>query len=154
MRNLIHIFVSLLLLVGCDTNRAYEDYKTIDPFGWNKDSVAQFDVNVPEIGQPYNIYINVRNKGNYPNSNLWLFMEIQEPEGKLLTDTIEYILAEKSGKWRGSGIGDLFDNQFIYRKNVVFEKDGTYQFRIQQGMRTETLKGIHDIGLRIEKLNN
>ena len=154
MRNLIYIFGSLLLLVACDTNRVYEDYKTIDPSGWNKDSVAQFDVDVPEIDQPYNVYINVRNKGNYPNSNLWLFMEIQEPEGKLLTDTIEYILAEKSGKWRGSGIGDLFDNQFVYRKNVVFEKEGTYQFRIQQGMRTEMLKGIHDIGLRIEKLNN
>jgi gliding motility-associated lipoprotein GldH len=154
MRNLIYIFGSLLLLVACDTNRVYEDYKTIDPSGWNKDSVAQFDVHVPEIDQPYNIYINVRNKGNYPNSNLWLFMEIQEPEGKLLTDTVEYILAEKSGKWRGSGIGDLFDNQFVYRKNVVFEKEGTYQFRIQQGMRTEMLTGIHDIGLRIEKLNN
>jgi gliding motility-associated lipoprotein GldH len=71
----------------------------------------------------------------------------------MLTDTVEYILAEKSGKWRGSGIGDLFDNQFSYRKNIRFEKPGKYQLSIRQGMRAEQLKGIHDIGLRVEKQN-
>jgi hypothetical protein len=28
---------------------------------------------------------------------------------------------------------------------------GTYQFNIQHGMRTGDLKGVYDIGLRIEK---
>jgi hypothetical protein len=29
---------------------------------------------------------------------------------------------------------------------------GTYEFSIQHGMRIENLKGVYDIGLRIEKI--
>lgn len=152
-----HIFKAILLitiLVSCDSKRVYEEYKTIDPAGWNKDSLARFDVPITDTVQGNNIYINIRNKGNYPYSNIWLFMEVTDPTGKLLTDTVEYTLADKTGKWRGSGIGDLFDNQFVYRQHVTFEHPGVYHFSIQQGMRAKNLKGIHDIGLRVEKQNN
>ena len=153
MRILLVGIVGMLLLVACDTNRVYEDYQAIDPEGWHKDSLARFQVEMEPGSDAYNLYINIRNQGNYPNSNIWLFLEVEQPDGKLLTDTVEYILADKSGKWRGSGIGDLFDSQFIYRKNVQFEQAGAYEFRIRQGMRAQKLKGIHDVGLRIEKYN-
>lgn len=153
MKNIFKAIIVLMMLAACDSNRVYEEYKTIDPGGWHKDSVASFNVEINEAGQGYNLYINIRNQGNYPNSNIWLFLEVESPDGQMLTDTVEYILAEKSGKWRGSGIGDLFDNQFSYQQNVPFEKPGNYQFLIRQGMRAEQLKGIHDIGLRVEKQN-
>ncbi len=153
MKNIFNGIIVLLALVACDSNRLYEEYKTIDPAGWHKDSIASFELEISEPGQGYNLYINIRNQGNYPNSNIWLFLEVESPQGQMLTDTVEYILAEKSGQWRGSGIGDLFDNQFSYRQNVRFENPGKYQFFIRQGMRAEQLKGIHDIGLRIEKQN-
>ena len=153
MRNILKAIILVAILVACDSNRVYEEYKAIDTSGWNKDSIARFDVNVTDTVSGNNIYINLRNKGNYPNSNIWLFLAVKAPNGTLLTDTVEYTLAEKSGKWKGSGIGDLFDNQFLYRKNIVFEQPGVYQFMIRQGMRTEMLKGIHDIGLRVETQN-
>ena len=145
--------VFLLVLIACDRNRVFEEYKTIPSSEWHKDSIATFNVDVADTVHGYNLYINIRNKGNYANSNIWLFMEVQDPDGQLLTDTVEYVLAEKSGKWRGSGIGDLFDNQFLYRQNVIFETPGEYQFMIRQGMRAQKLNGIHDIGLRVEKQN-
>ncbi|WP_299578356.1 gliding motility lipoprotein GldH [uncultured Sunxiuqinia sp.] len=153
MKNILRGIAIILLIVACDANRVYEDYKFIGEEGWHKDSAARFQVPVDSSGSSHNVYINIRNKGNYPNSNIWLFLEIVSPQGKVLTDTVEYILAEKSGKWRGSGIGDLFDNQFLYRKNVHFDEPGEYRFAIRQGMRAQQLKGIHDIGLRVEKQN-
>ncbi|HKJ42587.1 MAG TPA: gliding motility lipoprotein GldH [Sunxiuqinia sp.] len=154
MRNILKVIILIGILASCDSKRVFEDYKTIDPSGWNKDSLARFDVAITDTVHANNIYIDVRNNGNYPNSNLWLFTQVQAPNGKLLTDTVEYILADKAGKWRGSGIGDLFDNQFLYRKNVRFEHPGVYHFSVQQGMRAKNLKGIHDIGLRVEKQND
>ncbi|MGQ7869016.1 gliding motility lipoprotein GldH [Sunxiuqinia sp. sy24] len=153
MKNILKGIVLVLLFAACDTNRVYEDYKAIGRDGWHKDSLASFIVPIDSSGQNHNIYINIRNKGTYPNSNIWLFLEVASPQGQLLTDTVEYILAEKSGQWRGSGIGDLFDNQFLYRRNVHFEESGEYRFSIRQGMRAKNLKGIHDIGLRVEKQN-
>ena len=153
MKKVFKGIVFLLTLVACDANSVFEEYKPIAPGGWDKDSLACFNVEVDDTIQKYNLYVNIRNKGNYANSNIWLFLDIKSPDGQLLTDTVEYILAERSGKWRGSGIGDLFDNQFVYRTNVMFEKSGMYRFIIRHGMRTKKLKGIHDIGLRVETQN-
>ncbi len=154
MRRVLYFLIAGWLLFACDSKRVFEDYKQIAPGGWNKDSLKVFEFEAVDATQHHNLYINIRNKGNYPNSNIWLFLQIKSPSGEILTDTVEYILAEPNGKWRGSGIGDLFDNQFLYKQNVYFPETGTYQFSIQQGMRTEVLEGIHDIGLRIEKKTN
>ena len=153
MKKILQVVVLIGILFACDSRRVYEDYKTIDSSGWEKDSLARFNVPITDTVKSNNIYIDIRNKGDYPNSNIWLFVNVKAPDGKVLTDTVEYILAEKSGKWTGSGIGDLFDNQFKYRNNVIFDKPGVYQFSIQQGMRGDKLEGIHDIGLRIETQN-
>ncbi|MGQ8337242.1 gliding motility lipoprotein GldH [Sunxiuqinia sp. A32] len=153
MKRFLVILLLATIIFSCDDNRIFEDYHTIDTKGWHKDSIQVFEVEASDAQQNHNVYINIRNKGNYPNSNLWLFLTIDSPDGESLTDTVEFVLAEPSGKWTGSGIGDLFDNQFPYRQNVYFPEAGTYRFSIQQGMRTELLEGIHDVGLRIEKQN-
>ena len=97
----------LLIVVAftaCDRNRIYESYKEIGQNGWNKDSVLAFKFIIADTVQANNLYINIRNKGNYPNSNLWLFLSVDSPEGTTLTDTVEFILADNNGKWKGSGL--------------------------------------------------
>jgi gliding motility-associated lipoprotein GldH len=95
--------------------------------------------------------VDIRNKGNYPYSNLWLFLSIRSPDGKQVTDTVEFTLAEASGRWKGSGLGGLYDNQILYKKSVYFPHKGYYRFSLKQGMRDNVLKGINDIGIRVEK---
>jgi gliding motility-associated lipoprotein GldH len=68
-----------------------------------------------------------------------------------MTDTVEILLADPLGRWKGTGVGDLFDNQTLYRKDMKFPVRGEYQFSIKQAMRPVRLKGIQDIGLRLEK---
>jgi len=136
---------------SCDSNVVFENYKTVGNQGWHKDSAIMFTVDLQDTMSFYNVYLDIRNKGNYPNSNIWLFVNIRSPEEKLLTDTVELILADHSGKWRGSGIGDLFDNQFLYQQNLSFPVAGKYEFSVRQGMRTTKLQGIQDVGIRLEK---
>ena len=146
------IFMILLwTFAACDSRVIFEDYHPVGNRGWHKDSAIVFTVNLQDKRQSYNLYLNIRNKGNYPNSNIWLFVNIKSPEGKLLTDTVELVLADHSGKWRGSGIGDLFDNQFLYQQNLSFPVAGEYQFSVRQGMRATKLQGIQDVGIRLEK---
>jgi gliding motility-associated lipoprotein GldH len=67
-------------------------------------------------------------------------------------DTIEVILADNRGKWLGSGLGDIWDLQQIYKENIRFAQQGRYTFEYQQAMRTEKLPFILDVGLRVEKV--
>lgn len=140
----------LFVLTSCDRKRVYESYRRLDDKGWNKDSLVVFRAQLTDTIKNHNLYVNIRNKGTYPYSNLWLFLTIQSPDGTSKTDTVEFTLAEPSGKWKGSGIGGLHDNQIPYKSSVYFPHKGEYVFSLKQGMRDNVLPGIRDIGVRIE----
>ena len=156
MKHIFFCFIclSLLLSLGsCDRKRVFESYKELDKNGWNKDSVVVFDVQLKDTIKNHNLFVNIRNKGTYPYSNIYLFMTIGSPDGMMKTDTVEFTLADPKGRWKGSGIGGLHDNQILYKNSVFFPHKGIYKFQIKQGMRDNVLQGIRDVGIRIEKAN-
>jgi len=145
-------FMMLPLLVSCGPDVIYEDYVTIPEDGWSKDSMASFKVNIDDVDSYYKIYINIRNKSDYPNSNIWLFLNVESPDGKTVRDTLNIFLADEHGKWLGSGWGDLFLVKYLYHHQPLkFVHPGEYVFNIIQGMRYDELEGIQNIGITIEK---
>jgi len=151
---LIHsvIFFSILaVFVSCDKNLVFEKNLPIPDDGWNKDSVLLFDIPITDTLQNHNFYINVRNDIKYKYSNLWLFIEIDRPGNISVTDTFEITLADPSGKWLGEGFGGVKNRQVIYKGNIYFPVSGEYKINIRHGMRENVLKGIDDIGIRLEK---
>jgi len=154
MRQFFITFLILSLiasLIACDQKKVFEAYRRIDEKGWNKDSVVVFNVHLSDTIKNHNLYVNIRNKGTYAYSNIYLFLTIGSPDGVMRTDTVEFTLADPSGKWRGSGIGGLHDNQIPYKSSVYFPHKGDYKFMIKQGMRNNVLQGIRDVGFRVEK---
>lgn len=149
--NLIAISAMFVWLVSCDHSRVFEAYQPLPEEGWHKDSVASFEVDIKDTVQNHNLYINVRNDINYLYSNLWIFMQIEQPGEKITTDTFEVLLADQTGKWLGEGFGGKKNRQVLYNSNVYFPVSGNYKISIQQGMRDELLENISDIGIRIEK---
>lgn len=148
------IFGALLISIfACDRNQVFEEYKTIPQKNWHKDSLVVFNIPVTDTTQNHNLIVNIRNDINYKYSNLWLFIEVQQPGGEAIKDTFELSLADPSGKWLGDGFGGLKTRHVIFRRNVYFPATGNYQINIQQGMREELLAGISDVGFRVEKLN-
>jgi gliding motility-associated lipoprotein GldH len=146
---------SLLLLAiffsSCDRARLYEQNKSIPESGWSQTNILKFDVDIKDPSTPANFYVNVRNADGYPYGNIFLFVKTVFPNGKLSNDTLECVLADEKGKWLGTGMGDIYDNQIPFKRNVRFPLAGTYHFEIAQGMRIESVPLIMDIGLRIEK---
>ena len=141
-------------LAGCDAGRVYDQYKEIPDAAWHKDSLVVFNVPIDDTLQNHNLLIQLRNATSYNFSNLWLFIEITQPDGEILKDTFEVVLADLSGRWLGQGYGGLKTLQAIYRRDVYFPKSGEFTIAIQHGMRQEVLKGIHDVGFRVEKASS
>jgi gliding motility-associated lipoprotein GldH len=141
----------LLFLVSCDNARIFEQNQEIPESGWTTDNVVKFDVDIKDPSAATNFYINVRQADGYPYSNLFLFIKTVFPDGKFSSDTLECVLADDKGKWLGSGLGDIYDNQIPFKRNTRFPVAGLYHFEIQQAMRTDNLPLIMDVGLRIEK---
>jgi len=140
----------VLALFACNNKVVFEQYQRIPDKTWHKDSVLNFTIAVDDTVANNNFLINVRNDVNYKYSNLWLFLQIEQPDGKTINDKFEIVLADPSGKWLGSGFSGLKTREVVYRRNVFFPVSGEYKVSIQQGMRENNLKGISDIGIRIE----
>ena len=147
------IFLLLWSAVSCDPGKVTDQYHPVRNATWDADSVFSFTFNIARSTQNHNIWFNVRNDNSYAFSNLWLFVTIASTKGETVTDTVQIVLAEPSGKWIGRGFSGIYDNRIIFRRNVFFPESGEYTIHLKHGMRPAQLKGITDIGIRVEKIN-
>jgi gliding motility-associated lipoprotein GldH len=158
MKTKISFFIGIITmlaigLTSCDKKRVFDGYVTVPEKGWSKDSLALFNVAISNTSASYNFIVNVRNTPDYPNSNLWLFIEVTSPSGKTERDKLECTLANQEGKWLGSGWGSIYQCRIPFKTMVKLPEAGTYKVKLAHGMRTNELVGIRDLGLRVE-INN
>lgn len=155
MMQIITICVLIgIALISCDRDRYYEKNIAIEKNIWYFDDAKEFDVDIEDSLKTYNFYINVRNTVDYEYANLYFFIKTELPDGELAKDTVECQLADLEGKWLGTGSGELRNNNFILRRNMRFTQKGLYRFWLKHGMRTDSLKGIADVGIRLEIAKN
>jgi gliding motility-associated lipoprotein GldH len=151
-KNNFVILISAIILVACTSNEVYFSYKSPNEKGWSKDSLLNFDVSISDTLSNYNVFVNIRNTHEYSYQNLWIFINKISPDKSMAKDSIELFLADKRGNWLGSGVGSILEMPVLYQQKMHFKKAGIYHYQILQGMRDEQLKGIHDVGIRIEKI--
>ena len=149
---ILGVFSVLVLFMGCNSASENVDIKSING-NWNKKTEQKFGFTVHDAQLPKNIIFVVRNNNEYPYSNIRFIVNFGEAKSnKKVTDTLNYVLAKPNGEWIGKGFGDTKETLFQYKINYKFPKNGDYQIGIIQAMRTDNLKGIEDIGVKIESV--
>lgn len=151
MRMILALLFCVALCAGCDEKRVYDQSLSLEKAIWPAKEALHFEFDMEDTVALHNLYINLRNGEEYPYSNLFLFVELEFPNGKKSVDTLECPLADESGHWYGSGLGSVYDQRILYRSRVQFPIRGHYRVNILQAMREEELQGIHDVGFRIAR---
>ena len=147
-------FVILIVLSSCSHGVLYQKYITIPNKEWDVKAPVTFKVDVKDTQNYYNVFVNIRNADNYTYSNLYLFIDITSPMHTKERDTLECPLADASGRWLGDGLGDIWDNKILFKRNVRFPKPGEYDITYTQAMREDKLQMIMDVGLTVEELSS
>lgn len=142
-----------LWFCACDSQRVYEQNYDFAQKEWILDTLPTFRFEISEPDEQYNIYWNVRNTLNYPYRNLYLTYYLEDTLGRTISTDLHNMLLfdSKTGKPYGSGMGDIFSHQIMALPNYQFDSAGIYQIRLEQYMRTESLKDILSVGVRVEK---
>ena len=157
--NILGIVLVMYTLTSCSDDRlVFEKNVEIPNAKWAVTDKALLAVPITDTVSQHNFLLNVRNTEEYPYRNLYVFVKTTFPNGKSSRDTVGVVLADATGQWVGSGSGFLnssshHSNAIMYQYNKRFPISGTYQIEIEQAMRMDTLVGIRNIGLRIEKAN-
>ncbi|MDH5475349.1 MAG: gliding motility lipoprotein GldH [Cyclobacteriaceae bacterium] len=138
---------------SCDDTRIYEQNSSFDNQFWMADSSKVFEIDIVDESLAYNVYLNMRNSSTYPYYNIYVNYSLYDSLGSVIVKKLEnnHLFEPKSGRSLGqSGIGDVFDHQFLILKNHEFNHSGKFTFELQQYMRTDTLKGVLSVGIRVE----
>jgi len=156
IKNSILLLLVALLIISCDKNRVFDEYKSVGN-SWHKDSIVSFDL--PQLDQTknYNLFVTIRDNNDYPFNNIFLIVAMQQPNKKVVIDTLEYEMTEADGSLLGDGFTDVKESKLFYKENVKFNLKGKYKVKIQQANRqtgkisgVTKLEGITDVGFRIE----
>jgi gliding motility-associated lipoprotein GldH len=153
-----------MLLWSCESNRLFEENKTITERSWKVTEPVSFTFSIEDVTIPYNIYYNIRNTSDYPVSRIFIKYSLTDSTGNVISAKLDsrFLFDQKSGKPFGeSSIGDLFDHQFLLLENYQFTNSGKYTLTLSQETREgtaqekdSTLKGIVAVGMRLEYFTN
>jgi gliding motility-associated lipoprotein GldH len=150
----IFIFTaSIFIAISCDKKTIYSQNKDFENAKWPIKEECKFDFTIDDPAQSYKLYYNVRNNLTYPYYNLYITRYLYDEKGKKINEKLDELILvdEKTGKPKGTGLGDIFDNKILAIKDFKVSKKGKYTIKIKQFMRQNPLPDILSFGISIEK---
>ena len=144
------LLIAVAAMIGCGEPPLMSEEHPLELDGWHAKDSVQFEWSVQDSTVRHDLIMDVRHRQTYPYANLYLFLTYQFPNGKSRIDTIECMLADERGRWRGTGFGDLVDQRFMVESGVRFPLSGRYRLDVTHGMRQDPMPGLASVGLRLE----
>lgn len=155
MRPVLAAIAVGLLLAGCSDQVVFQADVPVPEEAWDRSFTPEFSFEVGDTVRHHDLYIDVRHTGDYPFSDLFLFVDLYGPDDRHLRDTVECLLADPTGRWYGKGTGFIFADRFeahvLYKLKNRFPVSGRYTIKLEQAMRTEQLPGVIDVGVSVER---
>lgn len=147
------IYKSLILLTvllsACAGDTVYNESQRVANPEWNKDSVPEFAVELPQ--GLYRVDVMLRNTDEYRYQNLWLFLTSQTADSTIV-DTLQCFLADDYGRWVGMGLGSIYTNRFTWIDSVAVVDSLKVNYKIAHGMRHDELAGIKEVGIIVSEI--
>ena len=154
MRSFFALMITAFFFLSCDDQRVYERNIDLNSRFWPVSEKPEFEFEITDPNQSYNLYCNVRNSLDYPYARIFITYYLQDSAGVTLEKDLvrQLLFDEKTGEPFGeSGLGDLYDHRIPLKQNYRFPYSGKYRMIFEQFMRTDSLAGVLAVGLRVEK---
>ncbi|MCD6556649.1 MAG: gliding motility lipoprotein GldH [Bacteroidales bacterium] len=142
---------AFLFLYSCRETTLFKKSIAIPENLWQVNDTLDFQTEITDNENFFNIFLNVNVKENYLTDNIWLIIDSESPSGNILNDTIMFFIFDQTGKPYGKKHGNIIKNKFLYKAHILFPEKGTYKFTVRHGMRKNDLPRVSSVGLSIEK---
>jgi len=153
MYKVLPSLIIILLLTSCNSNTTFKEYKKFDDISWNRFDILEFYVPVQKK-EPLDLYLALRHHTNFPYSYIDVTITLNTPDGEMRSRDYRFRLKDTDLKWKGSGMGDLWDIELPIRKEMLFNKNGICKIQIENKMHRVETPGIIEVGLIIKRNTN
>ena len=155
-KNNILFFIIIILFLSCIKEN--QNYKSFKDSKWNSEDVIGFNIEVSDSTILYNSNISIRHLKTYSFQNIIMINQHYFKENHISTDTIEILLSEDDGKWKGVGKSDIIEFTHLINPPNNYQS-GIHSFRLELSMRDnntthfEFIEGVSDISFYLTKNN-
>jgi gliding motility-associated lipoprotein GldH len=139
-----------LLLQACGPDDVINQSADIKNLQWFYADSLQFEANIADTTQLYDIRLKVTHQPDFSWQNLYVRVNTIFPNGQRIQQPLSVNLADQGGVWFGQCNRKTCSLDMPIQENAYFQQTGTYTFVIEQFMRENPVKGIHRIGLQIK----
>jgi gliding motility-associated lipoprotein GldH len=143
-------FFAAVLFTACNEGPIYQKSVNVENAEWKADFVPAFEIPISKPDRQYDIYLQLKATNDFRTQNLWMFYQIESPEGHIQNDTIEYNLFNEKGRPYGKTSGDEIIYELLYKGMVSFPQKGTYTLCAEQGMRPGQEPLVSEISLIVK----
>ncbi len=144
-------FLSFLVLSlsACGPNYIYQEQKDF-PEGWTHADSTQFQFQIADTSQLYNVYLDIEHGMEYPYQNLYAKIHATFPSGKRKSELVSFDLSSKVGRWLGECDDEICIAKIPIHKDVFFNESGAYTYTFEQFMRINPVPELNSIQFLIE----
>ena len=140
-----------MLLTACTGEVAYHHYEHVAEEGWDKEDTLILKTDTLYETATYSVEVNLRTTAEYPYKQLMLMVEEKLlPNKAKRVFPVTFQIASDEGERNGEKL--LY---YELEKQLAMQQlsqGDSLQFRIYHKMRRQTLPGIKDVGIKIEKV--
>ncbi len=145
------LFVLLGMTASCQTDTLVDQTISMPEHGWLQKNKVEIPFEIGDTTKSYDLHVAIRQSNEYPYYNLYFIPKIMNSDGFVIKRTFAeaFFYDSKTGKPKGTGLGDMYSHQYVIFKHIRFTRMGKYKISLEQFMRTDTLKGIVSAGASI-----
>lgn len=143
----------VLWLWGCHPERLWEEMQSLEGGIWHSQQALSFHFLIRDAAQPCHIFLNTRYEARYPYHNMYVSYTLSDVEGQVLRTGLKEITLFDAhrGKPLGRGSSAFFFKEDTLLRRYLFQASGRYTVQLRQFMRVDSLLGVRDIGLRLDR---
>ena len=146
---LIMFLFTWVFLSSCNDSTVFKGEKDFEDQAWTYDDIINFNVEIADTNQLYDIYFDMEYEKSYPYQNLYFKFSHTDPQGQSSVDTLNIDLIDRSGHWIGECDKDKCEISGMIGNAYKINTPGNHQFSFEQFNRNDSLRGIDNIGILI-----
>ena len=153
MNRVVTIISMFFFFSFCSPEKKTQIYYEFVEKKWHSDSIITFKLPELDTNKEYNLDFKIRHTTKYKYQNIYFFVYHLNKGEVFKKDTIHLFLAEKNGKWKGKGTGNIREARYIYEKKINLKTED--EIKIQQAVRKgnskelKILEEVKAIGIKI-----
>lgn len=143
------LVLNALIFSSCSQKAVFDEVKEIDHKIWSYGEWLEFQPEIIDSSQRYDIHFSIRLEKDFPFQNIYLRQKMSGPSLTERIDTLNIKLIDPSAKWKGKCNKTECLQNILLAEKVQFQNSGTYSIAFEQFTRKDKLPGILEIGLKI-----